>query len=90
MKGNDRMRIYIEVEVPASGKIYDFKVEENGRVDCFMEEVIKQICKLEQYKISAQEKEELMLCSLDREMILSKKQTLKECGIWNASRLLLL
>ena len=84
------MKIYIEVEVPAIGKIYDFMVEENGRVDCFQEEVIRQICELEQYKIGPEEKEKLMLCSLDLEMILSKKQTIKECNIWNASRLLLL
>lgn len=80
--------ILVDVMVPSVDKSYDFNLDENAQIVLVMEEIVEMISQKEQCKIIGN-KENLLLCRYDGQVILDKQMTLKECGITNGYRLLL-
>ena len=78
----------IEVYAPVMENVYDFKIDDNASVFDLKEEICVMICQKEQYGI-ADRMEELMLFSLDKQMILNDSLSASENGIVNCERLIL-
>ena len=80
--------ILVDIAVPSVDRSYDFNLDENAPITMVLEEVIGMICQKEQCKLIG-DKAELLLCKYEGQIILNKEKTLKECGIKNGNRLLL-
>ena len=80
--------ILVDIVVPSVDKIYDFMLDETVPIFIVIDEIVDMVCRKEQCSISG-DKEKLMLCSLEGQTILDKKRTLKEYGIINGKRLIL-
>ena len=80
--------ILVDVVVPSVDKSYDFNLDENAQIALVMEEIVGMICQKEQCKIIG-DKTNLLLCRYDGQVILDKQMTLRECGIMNGYKLLL-
>lgn len=80
--------ILVDIYIPSLDKNYDFQVDENASVGNLTMEISEMIGnETKSGKIS--ETENFMLCSLDQNKILKKYNTLKDCGMKNGSRLML-
>lgn len=80
--------ILVDIKVPGVEQTYDFSLDENAPIALVMEEIVEMIGQKEHCTIAGN-KEELLLCSYERQAVLPKKATLRECGIATGSRLLL-
>jgi hypothetical protein len=80
--------ILVDVTVPSVEKTYDFNLDENAQISLVMEEIVGMICQKEQCEMIGN-KENLLLCQYGGQVILNKQSTLKECGVTNGYRLLL-
>ena len=80
--------ILVDVMIPSIDKSYDFNVDENAQIALVMEEIVEMISQKEQCKIIGN-KENLLLCQYAGQAILNKQMTLKEYGITNGYKLLL-
>lgn len=80
--------ILVDVQALQLGTVYDFELEEEKRVEEILADVIALIGKKEKKK--AQENTEFYLYAMNKERILSKELTLKEQGITDGERLVLI
>lgn len=81
--------ILVDIEVPANGQKYDFRLDENT----FIAEIIDEIGTMMMPSLEkcAQEKiKGMLLCDYNRNRILPLNSTLKQCGIGNGDCLVLL
>lgn len=80
--------ILVDVQALQLGAVYDFELEEEKRVEEILSDVLALIGKREKKK--AQENAEFYLYAMNKERILSKELTLKEQGIIDGERLVLI
>ena len=80
--------ILVDVTVPSVEKTYDFSLDENAQIALVMEEIVEMISQKEHCSIIGN-KEDLLLCRYDAQIVLDKQSTLKDCGIVSGNRLLL-
>lgn len=80
--------IMIDVYFPAVDQVYNLKVDENSKIRGLVKEISEMMCK--KYKSTFEGfGEQYMLCSLDKEKILSEQATLSDYQIRNGSRLMM-
>ena len=82
------MTVYVEIEVPVLGTIYDFKVASKETIEVLLEEMVSAISQKEQYHIEEQ-KETFVLSFPERAILLHPKKRLQDYEIVTGSRLLL-
>ena len=80
--------ITVEVKVPSLDAVYDFRLEEDVLVDDLMKEMNDILIKKTKSAIS-EKNQNFFLCSIDRQAILNPRRTLRQNGIGEGSRLLL-
>lgn len=81
--------ILIELEVPAIGKRYDFRLEENVYIADLIDEI--GVMMYTGFEQEEQEKmKDVLLCEYDSKRILPLDRTLKQCGIGSGARLVFL
>lgn len=80
--------VFLEVEVPVLGQVYDFKVERKARVERIISGMADQICQKENCDLDGKE-EQLLLWDMEQERILPRDWLLEECNIKTGTRLLL-
>lgn len=81
--------IILDVYVPAFEKNYDMEVDEGLMISAVIEEMANMICQKEAYKLDGKA-EELCLCDLTANCILSPERCFRDYGITNGGHLLLL
>ena len=82
------MTIYVEIEVPIFGNIYDFKLESKENIGVLLEEITSAISQKEQCCIE-QKNKTFVLCFPEKSKLLHPKKCLKDYEIVTGSRLLL-
>ena len=80
--------VLVDLELPALGRLYQFKLNETVPIDQLKEEIVEMICQKEQSRFIG-EPEQLMLCSKMQETVLNPKKTLSELQIKEADKLIL-
>ena len=80
--------ILVDIYVPSVDKTYDFQLNEDIEISTVVEEISEMIGQKEHSKITGQV-DQLMLCNYRTSCILSREYTLKEAGIVNGDKLLL-
>ena len=80
--------ILVDIYIPSLDKSYDFQVDENVSVENLTMEISEMIGN-ETKSGKINKNEDFMLCSLDQNKVLKKYNTLKDCGMKNGSRLML-
>lgn len=80
--------ILVDVTVPSVEKTYDFNLDENAQIALVIEEIAGMICQKEHCEIIGN-KEELLLCRYEEQVVLDRASTLRESGLENGGRLLL-
>lgn len=80
--------IMVDVKVPSIGRTYNFSLEENTEIATLIAEIVEVICQKESCHLMGNA-EQIALCSLDQEQILPHGNTLRQCGIHDGCRLLL-
>lgn len=80
--------ILTDIYIPALDRSYDFQVEETARTESLIEEIAGMIAG-ETRSGECSPAGKFLLCSLDKEMILKKGESLAAQGIKNGSRLML-
>ena len=80
--------ILVDVTVPSVDKSYDFNLDENAQIALVIEEMVGMICQKEQCAIVG-DKENLLLCRYDGQVILNKNTSLQENDVNNGCKLLL-
>ncbi len=81
--------ILVDIVVPSVEKTYDFKLEENTQIALVLEEIAEMVSRREHCGIKGN-KEELLLCRYDGQIVLDKRSTLRGSGITDGCRLMLL
>lgn len=81
--------ILVDIEVPANGQKYDFRLDENAYIADLIEEIGAMMVS-GQEKNDAEKIRDMVLCDYDRRRILPMDDTLKQCGIGSGYRLVLL
>ena len=82
------MTIYVEIEVPVLGKVYDFKLESKETIGALLEEILIAISQKEQCPFGNQ-KETFILSFPEQNKLLHPQKQLKDYKIITGSRLLL-
>lgn len=80
--------ILVDIYVPAVNKMYDFRLDENVYVAGILDEIGAMLlpgCAASREKI-----EDMLLCDYEGKRILPLNRTLKQSGIGNGCRLVLL
>lgn len=80
--------ILVDIYVPAVGNLYDFQLEENEKICTIIEEIGELVGQKEHCQVVGNI-EELMLCSREKHLILSKNSTLAQSGIRTGNSLIL-
>ena len=80
--------ILVDVTVPSVEKTYDFNLDENAQIALVIEEISVMISQKEHCAITGN-KDELLLCKYDGQVVLDRNSTLRESGLVNGGRLLL-
>ena len=80
--------ILVDIYIPSLDKNYDFQVDEKVSIKSLILEITDMI-ENETKSEKNREPEKFMLCSMDQKKILEKYYTLKDCGMKNGSRLML-
>ena len=80
--------ILTDVYVPSVSKQYMFKVDEKSKIGVIVAELTELICQKEQCRFVG-DKEKLVLCNYQSEAVMSMDMTLKDYGITDGSRLIL-
>lgn len=81
--------VFLEVEVPMLGQVYDFKVEKKAKVEKVLSNMVIQICQKEGCILKG-EQEKILLWDTEQKQILPGDWTMEECGIKTGLRLLLI
>ena len=78
--------ILVDIEVPANGRTYDFRLDENAYIADLIDEIgAMLITSSEETKKIA----DMLLCDYDHRRVLPLDRTLKQCGIGSGYRLVL-
>lgn len=80
--------ILVDIYIPSVDRNYDFQVDENVSVKNLIMEISEMIGN-ETGSGRISDVENFMLCSLDQNKILKRYSTLRDCGMKNGSRLML-
>lgn len=80
--------ILVDVYIPSVDRDYDFGLDETAKIAGIIEEIASMVSQKEQCALKG-EGQELLLCDVGRKVILPPDCTLKECGVVNGMRLLL-
>lgn len=88
-KGKKKMMIYVEIEVPILGNVYDFQLESKETIRVLLEEILSAIRRKEQCCLEAQN-ETFVLSYPEKAMLLHPEKRLKDYGIVTGSRLFLI
>lgn len=80
--------LFVEVEVPMLGQVYDFKVDKREKVEKVLCDMVTKICQKERCVLCGEE-DKLLLWNNDFKEILPRDRTMEECGIKTGIRLLL-
>lgn len=80
--------ILIDVCIPAVDTSFDFLLDENIPIGQIIVEVSEMIAK-KVGESRPENIEKLMLCSMDKQIILEREKTLYSCGITDGSSLML-
>ncbi len=81
--------INVDIMVPSIEQEFDFELDESARISGIIEETVSMISQKIQSNIAG-ESSELMLCALQDSVVLPKNRTLRQCGITNGCRLMLI
>lgn len=81
--------VFVEVAVPVFDQIYDFKVEKREKVRKVLFDMITKICQKENCNMEG-DWEKVLLWNVEQKKILPRDWTIRECGIENGTRLLLI
>lgn len=81
--------ITVEIEVPVTGKKYDFRIDENVPLFQVKEEIVEMICQKEQCNLSGNP-DRLMMWNGENRKQLEQEMSAQESGLLTGSRLLLL
>lgn len=81
--------ILVDVVVPSVEKTYDFRLDENAQIFLVVEEITEMIGRCEHCDMIGN-KEEVLLCRFDGQIVLNKLSTLRDSGIKDGGRLMLL
>lgn len=81
--------ILVDVTVPSLDKTYDFRLDENAQIALVLEEIAEMISRREHCVITGN-KEEMLLCRYEGQVVLNKLSTLQKSGVTDGSRLLFL
>ena len=82
------MTIYVEIEVPVLGKVYDFKLESKETIGALLEEILIAISQKEQCPLGSQ-KETFILSFPEQNELLHPQKQLEDYKIMTGNRLLL-
>lgn len=81
--------IFVDIEVPANGQRYDFRLDETVLIAHLIEEIGSLM--IPGTEENGEKKiRDMLLCDYDRRRILPLDGTLKQCGIGSGYRLVLL
>lgn len=80
--------ILVDIYIPSIDRTVDFNLDENVPVSALAEEIGEMIA-LSSQSAALGHTERLLLCSMDRGCILDKSMTLRQNGVANGSRLLI-
>ncbi|MBR2409480.1 MAG: hypothetical protein IKB07_11075 [Lachnospiraceae bacterium] len=80
--------ILADVYVPSVSKHYAFRLDDNVKIGVLIEELTELICQKEQCCFIGN-KEELVLCTYNANAIMSNKLKLKDYGIKDGGKLIL-
>ncbi len=81
--------ILVDIEVPANGQKYDFRLDENAYIAELIEEIGAMMVS-GQDENGAEKIRDMLLCDYGSRRILPLELTLKQCGIGSGYRLVLL
>lgn len=80
--------ILIDIEVPANGKKYDFRLDENAYIADLIDEIGAILVSSADTK-EVEKIKDMLLCDYGHKRILPLDNTLKQCGIKSGARLVL-
>lgn len=80
--------IIVDVDVPVTGKKYDFQIDENVPLSDVKEEIVEMICRKEQCMLVGDEGRLLLWNAQNGQMLLEDK-TAWEIGLVTGSKILL-
>ncbi len=80
--------IFVDVNVPAVNKTYDFNLDETVPISLVLEEIVEMICQKEHCSLSG-EKGDILLCQYSDQSVLSRNKSLEDCGIKDGTKLIL-
>lgn len=80
--------ILIDVHVPVLDQAYDFEFDEDSEVGMLMEEILDLLSNKEQ--LTVKKSEDIYLYTLGQENILERNKTLKQQGVCDGDRLILI
>ncbi len=80
--------ILTDVYVPSVSNHYVFKLDEKSKIGVIIAELTELICQKEQCRFAG-DKDKLVLCNYQSEAIMSKDMTLRDYGITDGDRLIL-
>lgn len=81
--------ISIEVTFPALKRVYEFTVSEDEKISILKEELIDIIAQTERIDYP-KDKDNFVLCCVDNESMLSPDASLRDYGVHNGDRFILL
>ena len=87
-KGKGKQMILVDVYVPAVDQEYNFSLNENVSVAAISSEIIEMIEHKEQTRLHG-DANQMLLCDKRKGSVLSKENTLRECGVLTGDSLLL-
>lgn len=88
MKGVYLIVIMLEISIPAIDKEYDFKIDEDASVKLIIEEIAEMVCRREQNNLIGDESE-FLLCNINTNTIFDKNKSLRDYGIGNGEKLIM-
>lgn len=80
--------ILVDVYVPSVSKYYAFRLDEKVRIGIIIAELTELICQKEQCGFAGN-KEELVLCTYEANALMSRDMSLKDYGIRDGGKLIL-
>lgn len=81
--------IHVVINLPMLDKSFDFRLEEDAKIEEVTEEIAEVVCQHEQCTLAGQQ-EDLILCKPAQHRILAAGMTLAQCGVQTGDLLTLL
>ena len=80
--------IYAEVEIPSLRKCYDFKLDENRKIDELIDELCEVICQKEKGEVLVR-KADMILALVTKGIIMNNIYTLADYNAFDGTKLML-